>query len=72
MKNILIVLGFIGLFLLNSSGVDAYVRVRGYFRKSSGTYVMPHYRTYSNSYKFDNWSYKGNINPFNGRVGYKW
>lgn len=71
MKNIMIVLGLVGLFLLNSSSVNAYARVRGYFRKS-GSYVAPHYRTYSNSYKYDNWSYKGNVNPFNGNRGYKW
>jgi len=53
------------------SSVDARVRVRGYYR-SSGTYVQPHYRTNSNSYKYDNYSYKGNYNPYTGRVGTKY
>ena len=43
-------------------------RVRGYYR-SSGTYVQPYYRTSPNSYKFDNYSYKGNYNPYTGRYG---
>jgi len=65
-----LILVFYFLFLFVSQA-NAYVRVRSYFR-SSGTYVQPHYRTYSNSYKFDNWSYRGNVNPFNGKRGYKW
>ncbi|BCX15668.1 MAG: hypothetical protein KatS3mg097_560 [Candidatus Parcubacteria bacterium] len=49
---------------------EAYVRVRGYSRKD-GTYVMPHYRTYPNRYKWDNWSSRDNYNPFTGKKGYK-
>jgi hypothetical protein len=44
--------------------------VRGYTTKS-GTYVMPHRQTNPNSTKFDNWSTKGNVNPYTGRVGAK-
>jgi hypothetical protein len=45
---------------------DTYVR--GYYRKN-GTYVQPHYRTNSNSTRLDNYSTRGNVNPYNGRVG---
>lgn len=48
---------------------DAYVRVRGYFR--GGTYVQPHYRSDPDSFKWNNYSTWGNINPFDGRRGYK-
>lgn len=65
-KILITVFAFLFIFV---SKTNAYVRVRSYF-KSSGTYVQSHYRTNSNSYKFDNWSYKGNVNPFNGRRGY--
>lgn len=37
--------------------------VKGYV-KSSGTYIAPHYRTKANSIAIDNWSAKGNRNPF--------
>lgn len=59
---------FLFLFVVDTL---AYVRVRPYFR-SNGTYVQPHYRTDPNSFKFDNWSYSGNVNPFSGKRGYKW
>lgn len=45
-------------------------RVEGYF-KSNGTYVAPHYRTKANSQTYDNWSSRGNINPFTGKRGFK-
>jgi len=47
-----------------------YGSVKGYF-KSNGTYVAPHYRTKANSQTYDNWSSKGNTNPFTGKKGYK-
>lgn len=49
----------------------AYQRVRSYYKKSTGTYVNSYYRTNSNSYKYDNWSSKGNYNPYTGKKGYK-
>lgn len=44
-------------------------RVNGYTR-SNGTYVAPHYRSNSDSYKFNNYSAKGNVNPYTGKRGY--
>jgi hypothetical protein len=46
------------------------VRVRGYTKKN-GTYVAPHRRTRPNSTRGDNWSTKGNINPYTGKEGTK-
>ncbi|NGP90056.1 hypothetical protein [Fodinibius halophilus] len=42
--------------------------VNGYFR-SDGTYVQGHYRTSRNSYNLDNFSAKGNFNPYTGEFG---
>ena len=39
------------------------VSVRGYYRKD-GTYVRPHMRTAPNGTKRDNFSFKGNTNPY--------
>jgi len=51
---------------------EAYsVRVRGYYKPSTGSYIMPHYRTSPNNSKWDNWSTKGNYNPHTGKKGYK-
>jgi hypothetical protein len=46
------------------------VNVRGYTRRD-GTYVAPHVRTAPNSSKMDNWSTKGNVNPYTGKRGTK-
>lgn len=42
--------------------------VRGYTKKN-GTYVAPYYRSYPDNTVTNNWSYKGNINPYTGQVG---
>lgn len=49
---------------------NAVVRARGYFR-SNGTYVMPHYRSNPDRYKWNNWSSWGNYNPYTGKRGYR-
>ena len=60
------------VFLTASPKVEAYSsRVRGYYR-SSGTYVQPYYRTNPNRVRYDNYSYKGNYNPYSGRYGTRW
>ena len=74
MKKIFVTI-FALLMLLNfsfSNVVEARtIRVRGYYKPSTGRYVMPYYRTSPNRTKWDNWSTKGNINPFTGKKGYK-
>jgi len=52
------------------STANASTRVGGYYR-SSGKYVAPHYRSDSNHVKYDNWSTKGNSNPYTGKKGFK-
>ena len=44
--------------------------VRGY-TTSRGTYVAPHRATNPNRTKLDNWSTKGNVNPYTGKAGTK-
>ena len=44
--------------------------VDGYYKKD-GTYVPGHFKSNSNSTTFDNYSTKGNVNPFTGEKGYK-
>ncbi|MBI2448625.1 hypothetical protein HYV44_03690 [Candidatus Microgenomates bacterium] len=59
----------IGIFAVPNSA-SAYVRVKGYSTKR-GTYVMPYYKTKSDKKKFNNFSSKGNFNPFTSKKGYK-
>lgn len=45
------------------------VKVRGYYKPSTGAYVQPYYRTSPNKSRSDNYSTKGNANPFTGKKG---
>src|SRR5579864_4969899 len=42
--------------------------VHGYTKKN-GTYVAPHERSKSDGNFSNNWSTKGNVNPFTGKAG---
>jgi len=46
------------------------VHVDGYYKKN-GTYVAPHYRTSPNDTTQDNYSTRGNVNPYTGQGGEK-
>jgi hypothetical protein len=56
------------LLILFSNLVQADVQVDGYY-KTDGTYVQPHYRSEPNNNSSDNWSTKGNVNPYTGQKG---
>ena len=43
-------------------------RTQGYTRRD-GTYVAPSYRTAPDSNRFNNFSTRGNVNPYSGRQG---
>jgi hypothetical protein len=45
-------------------------RVRGYYR-SNGTYVQPHMRSAPDSNPYNNFSTRGNTNPYTGQPGTK-
>ena len=62
-KTLLLIMG--ALFSTTAFS-DTYVR--GYIR-CNGTYVAPHYRSSPNSTTMDNWSTRGNVNPYTGRPG---
>ena len=79
MKKLLLVLVLLVGFLSFSGSVDARTtHVKGYYKPSAGSYVAPHYKTTPNKTKFDNFSTKGNYNPYTGKKGtvnpykYKW
>jgi hypothetical protein len=44
------------------------VYVNGYYR-NDGTYVKPHYRSAPDGNFYNNWSTKGNVNPYTGQTG---
>lgn len=63
-------MGVLVAALLLPTAASAQVHVRGYVNKN-GTYVAPHYRSNPNSTTLDNYSTKGNINPYTGQPGTK-
>ena len=58
----------IALIVALTAPTFAQVHVDGYYR-SNGTYVQPHTRSSPNSSYNDNWSVKGNTNPYTGQSG---
>ena len=47
------------------------VHVKGYTRRSTGKYVYGHRRTGADRTKVNNFSARGNVNPFTGKKGTK-
>lgn len=58
------------IFSRGSGGHSSYVHIKGHTTKK-GQYISPHNRMAPNKNKNDNWSHKGNINPFTGKKGTK-
>ena len=48
----------------NSTFVDSYTR-------NDGTFVQSHYKSMPNDTNWDNYSTKGNVNPFTGSTGHR-
>jgi hypothetical protein len=60
----------LGLLALSESWAEADVYVRGHYR-SDGTYVKPHHRSDPDGDFGNNWSTRGNVNPYTGEYGTK-
>ncbi len=56
------------LFFFGAQPALADVYVNGYHRKD-GTYVQPHYRSDPDGNRFNNFSTRGNVNPYTGKAG---
>ena len=63
-----IVVAMVVVFIAGAAWADQYVR--GYTRRD-GTYVHGYYRTEPNQYRHDNYSSRGNVNPYTGERGYE-
>lgn len=62
---------FLLSFLIVPDVSAGQTRVRGSINRRTGSYTQPHVRTRPNRTKIDNWSTKGNINPYTGKKGSK-
>ncbi len=69
-KLFIIAVALVGLSLFSFAEART-SSVRGYYKPSTGTYVAPHYRSSPNSSRYDNYSTKGNSNPYTGKKGSK-
>lgn len=71
MKKIFALCFFFASFLLiGIMNVEAYVSVKGYYRKD-GTYIAPHVRSNPNGLKYDNYGYKPSQGLYNSSYGTK-
>ena len=59
---------FLGLAIAGQALAGSPVHVGGYVR-SNGTYVAPHFRSAPDGNFNNNWSTKGNVNPYTGKNG---
>lgn len=64
-----ILIAFITIFSFATLFAQSNVYVNGYYKKN-GTYIQPHFKTAPNSSMFDNYSTKGNFNPYTGKPGW--
>jgi hypothetical protein len=63
-KYVILALTFFSSCLMADEHVRPYVR-------NDGTYVAPHTRSDPNRWRFDNFSARGNVNPYTGQEGTK-
>ena len=61
-KKLIVLSLLLGVTLINADYVKGYT-------KSNGTYVKGYYRSSPNYTKSDNYTTKGNINPYTGKKG---
>lgn len=66
-KFLLITIGAIAVSA-SATAADKYVAPHV---KKDGTYVEGHFKTEANKTKLDNYSTKGNVNPYTGKPGTK-
>lgn len=75
MKRLILVAAFIAasvapILVAPSEALACDTYVSGYTR-SDGTYVSGHYRSCPNNTTLDNWTTRGNYNPYTGEPGYR-
>jgi len=73
LRNIIGQVGIIAIavaIIITPSVSFAASRTRGYVRRSTGAYVQPYYHSTRNYTRLDNYSTRGNINPYTGKKGY--
>ena len=63
-----IALTLIAIILAVSAFAQGYHQNNGYVDRN-GVYHPPHYQTNPNNNQWDNWSTRGNYNPFTGQPG---
>lgn len=66
MKNLIFIIVITCGFIAPTFAKDTYVK--GYTR-SNGVHVRGHYKSHKNSTKRDNFTTRGNVNPYTGKKG---
>jgi hypothetical protein len=66
-----LVFGLVGAVAITGSALAQGTVFQPGYTRNDGTFVSPHYRTAPNSTVQDNWSTRGNVNPYTGQPGYR-
>ncbi|MFA6502644.1 MAG: hypothetical protein WCT45_00085 [Candidatus Paceibacterota bacterium] len=70
MKKLIAGVALVFFLFVSAGSVEAKtVNVRGYYKPSTGAYVQPSHRTSPNNTRMDNYSTRGNYNPYTGKAG---
>jgi hypothetical protein len=70
MKKIIFFLALIFSLTITVSVDAKTIKVKSYYKPSTGTYVNSYYKTSPNKTKLDNYSTKYNYNPYTGKRGF--
>lgn len=57
------------VFSISNTAEARTIKVKSYYKPSTGKYVNSHYKTSPNRTRLDNFSTKGSYNPFTGKKG---
>lgn len=69
MKHVIVSVLFMASLVVSSANAKT-AKVKGYTKKN-GAYVAPYFKTTPDKSKYNNYSSKGNSNPYTGKKGTK-
>jgi len=70
MKKIIFCLAIISSLVFTASVEAKTIKVKSYYKPTTGKYINSYFKTSPNKTKIDNYSTKNNYNPYTGKKGY--
>lgn len=70
MKKLILCLAIISSLVFSASVEAKTIRVKSYYKPTTGKFINSYYKTSPNKTRLDNYSTKYNYNPYTGKKGY--